>query len=117
MDRAPFAASAGKPGPEPDRAGTFDLADAEDPMRFSLSDADAAALEARRAATVERPAPLAGEARAAPIRECLEACESHRGIHGAATLFIEKLGELLHCTPEEAEALVSAEAAMRRGGG
>lgn len=116
MDRVPFAASVRGPAPEPDRAQSFNMSDAEGPDEFRLSDGDEEARQARLSAP-PRPKPeVTAEERARLVSGCVDAIMAwSASVYRIGDILVRCLAEEAGVTPEEADALVSAEAARRRG--
>lgn len=112
-DRRPFAASVRNPGTEPDRVGSFDLTDAEDPGRFPLAAQDEAARQARlNAPPMQRPA-VTGEERDRLVRGCADAVLGSAMIFGASDVLVRELAARLGCDIAEAERLLDEEVARR----
>lgn len=111
--RTPYAASVHWPEPEADRAGSFDLTDAEDPARFPLSDADEEARQARLSAPPTPKPEVSAEERGRLVAACLDAVGAWRGVYGAGDLLVRRLAEEAGISVGEAEILVAKEVTRR----
>ena len=113
--RTPFAASVRNPRPEPDRVPSFDMGDAEDPMRFPLSDADERARQERLSAPPTPKPGVSAEERGRLVAGCADAVLALSPlIHGAGDALVRRLAEEVGVAVEEADALVADEIARRR---